>query len=205
MLWLGVVVGVYYRRMANRVLLDAFLPSYDFEEAHEIEGRASPEDAYRAVRAVTPAEVLLLRTLFRLRSAPARQPTGSRIPFGSPEPLIGQALRGGFVLLAEDPGREIALGVIGQFWRIGSGIPLHLADAGAFVAFDRPNFAKAVLGFSVARIPGGGALVCTRTRVRVPDRGARGRFALYWLVIHPASAMIRRNWLRAIKRRAEGG
>jgi hypothetical protein len=109
------------------------------------------------------------------------------------------------VLLAEDPGRELALGTVGQFWRIGTGIPLHLADARAFLTFDRADHAKAVLGFSVAAIPGGGALVSTRTRVRVPDRSARRRFALYWLAIHPTSALIRRNWLRAIKRRAEGG
>ncbi len=187
------------------MLLDQYMPAYDFEEAHEIEVCAVPADAYRAIREVTPAEVPLLRTLFRIRSAPAHRLLASRLPFRSPESLIEQALHGGFVLLAEDPGRELALGTVGQFWRLGSGIPLHLADARAFLAFGRPDHAKAVLGFGVAAIPGGGALVSTRTRVRVPVRSARRRFALYWLAIHPASALIRRNWLRAIKRRAEGG
>ena len=186
-------------------MLDGFLPSYDFEEVHDIEVRAAPADAYRAIREVTPADVPLLRALFRIRSAPARRRLGSRIPFGSPDPLIEQALRGGFVLLAEDPGRELALGTVGQFWRIGTGIPLPLADARAFLTFDRADHAKAVLGFSVAPIPGGGTLVGTRTRVWVPDRGARRRFALYWRVIRPASGVIRRNWLRAIKQRAERG
>ncbi|HYW41393.1 MAG TPA: hypothetical protein VE959_00970 [Bryobacteraceae bacterium] len=30
-------------------------------------------------------------------------------------------------------------------------------------------------------------------------------FAAYWRMIYPGSALIRRMWLRAIKRRAEGG
>lgn len=181
------------------------MPTYDFEEAHEIEVCAVPADAYRAIQEVTPAEVPLLRALFRIRSAPAHRLMASRLSFQSPEPLIEQALRSGFVLLAEDPGGELALGTVGQFWRIRTGIPLHLADARAFLTFGRPDHAKAVLGFSVVAMPDGGALVSTRTRVRVPERSARRRFALYWLAIHPASALIRRNWLRAIKRRAEGG
>ena len=187
------------------MLLDEYMPAYDFGETHAIAVRAAPADAYRAVREVTPGEIALLRTLFRIRSAPARPRAGSGVPFESPEPLLEQALRGGFVLLAEDPGRELVLGAIGQFWRIKAGIPLRVADAGAFLAFNRPDHAKAVLGFRVARIANGETLVSTRTRVRVPDRGARGRFALYWLAIRPASALIRRNWLRAIQRRAEAG
>jgi len=31
----------------------------------------------------------------------------------------------------------------------------------------------------------------------------RQRFQLYWRVIYPGSALIRRMWLRAIKQRAE--
>ncbi|MDP9380429.1 MAG: hypothetical protein M3Q29_09810 [Chloroflexota bacterium] len=111
------------------MLLDEYMPAYDFGEAHEIEVRAAPVDAYRAVREVTPAEVPLLRTPFWIRSAPARRPAGSQVPFGLPGPLIEQALRSGFVLLAEDPVRELALGEVGQFWRIRSGVPRHLPDA----------------------------------------------------------------------------
>jgi hypothetical protein len=103
------------------MLLDEYMPAYDFGETYAIEVRAAPADAYRAVREVTPGEIALLRTLFRIRSAPAHRLLGSRIPFGSPEPLIGQALRSGFVLLAEDPGRELALGPSGSSGGSGQG------------------------------------------------------------------------------------
>jgi hypothetical protein len=41
-----------------------------------------------------------------------------------------------------------------------------------------------------------------RTHVFATDT-ARRRFALYWRIIYPGSAFIRRMWLQAIKRRAE--
>ncbi len=50
---------------------------------------------------------------------------------------------------------------------------------------------------------GAGSLVTTETRVFATDDSARRRFAAYWRVIYPGSALIRRMWLRAIQRRAE--
>ncbi len=46
-------------------------------------------------------------------------------------------------------------------------------------------------------------LVTAETRVYATDASARRRFARYWRVIYPGSALIRRRWLRAMKRRAE--
>ena len=40
------------------------------------------------------------------------------------------------------------------------------------------------------------------TRVFANSPEARGRFARYWRVIYPGSAIIRRMWLRAVRRRA---
>ena len=48
----------------------------------------------------------------------------------------------------------------------------------------------------------GGTRLTTETRVFAPDRSVRRRFALYWTAIRPGSGMIRRMWLRAVKRRA---
>ena len=48
-----------------------------------------------------------------------------------------------------------------------------------------------------------GTKVFTETRVQAVDAEARRKFARYWRVIRPSSAVIRRLWLRGIKRRAE--
>ena len=41
------------------------------------------------------------------------------------------------------------------------------------------------------------------TRVYGNSAAAVRQFAIYWHIIHPGSDIIRRTWLRAIKRRAE--
>jgi hypothetical protein len=43
----------------------------------------------------------------------------------------------------------------------------------------------------------------TETRVLATDAASRRRFGRYWRVIRPGSALIRRTWLGAAKRRTE--
>jgi hypothetical protein len=54
----------------------------------------------------------------------------------------------------------------------------------------------------VARPHGEGAILSTETRVKALTRRARLAFRLYWLVVGPFSALVRRRWLRAIARSA---
>ena len=51
---------------------------------------------------------------------------------------------------------------------------------------------------------GGWTRLTTETRIYATDASARRRFAAYWRLIYPGSALIRRTWLRAIRERAEG-
>ena len=46
-------------------------------------------------------------------------------------------------------------------------------------------------------------VVTTETRVFATDEATRKKFALYWWTIRLGSGLIRRMWLRAIRRRAE--
>jgi len=108
-------------------------------------------------------------------------------------PVLEEALRT-FSVLADVPGRELVVGAVGRPWQLrGGGRP----DAD-FRAFDEPGYAKMAMDF---RLDGG--LLTTETRVLLTDAAARRRFRAYWLVIRPFSGLIRRVWLRAIKRRAE--
>lgn len=61
------------------------------------------------------------------------------------------------------------------------------------------------MNFLVTPDEHGGSNIATETRVFANSDSARRRFAIYWRIIHPGSDIIRRMWLRAIKRRAEGG
>jgi hypothetical protein len=105
------------------------------------------------------------------------------------------------VLLTEEPGREIVLGVVGRFWQVSSGI--HRIEPEEFVDFDAPGFAKAAWNFVVSERPGGGSTVVTETRVACTDADSRRKFTCYWRLVGPFSGLIRRVLLRGIKRDAE--
>jgi hypothetical protein len=47
-----------------------------------------------------------------------------------------------------------------------------------------------------------GARLTTETRVAAVDDAARRSFRVYWLVVGPFSAVIRKRWLAAIAKRA---
>ncbi len=65
-----------------------------------------------------------------------------------------------------------------------------------------PGFAFAAMNFLVESDGAGGSVVSTETRVYANSPAARRGFGAYWRAIYPGSAIIRRMWLRAIRRRA---
>jgi hypothetical protein len=180
------------------VLIDEFLPNYDVVEHHEVDVDAPVDVAYRAVRNFDLARSPVVLALLFVRGMP-RMFTG-----GGPavtEARLDQLLETGFVVLEEQPGRELVLGVVGKFWRPTSGF--RRIEPGEFVGFDAPGFAKAGWNFVVSERPGRRSTVVTETRVLCTDDDARRRFSRYWWLIGRFSALIRRIMLREIKRDAE--
>jgi hypothetical protein len=180
------------------VLIDRFLPDYDVIEHHAVDVNAPVDEAYQAVRNFDLARSPVVLLLLFVRGMP-RMFTG-----GGPavtEARLDQLLETGFVVLEEQPGRELVLGVVGKFWRPTSG--LRRIEPGEFADFDAPGFAKAAWNFVVSERAGRGSTVVTETRVLCTDDDARRRFSRYWWLIGPFSALIRRVMLRNIKRDAE--
>lgn len=62
------------------------------------------------------------------------------------------------------------------------------------VAVGRLRGLQIGVSFAAEPLPGGGSRLVTETRVA----GVGLRFRLYWLVVGPFSALIRRRWLRAV-------
>ena len=178
--------------------LASHLPRYDFNEVHSVDVGASPETVLAAVRALTPREVPMTVALMALRSVPAlvlRQ----RHLLTLRTPVIEQFTKAGFTVLSERP-EELVIGGIGRFWRPGGG--LRRISPAEFASFDEPGFAKTA--FDMRAIPHpAGARLTTETRILATDESARREFARYWRLIRLGSGAIRREWLRAIKRRAE--
>jgi len=184
------------------VLLDKFVPEYNFGEVHSTRLSAPPKRALEEIKLVNLGEMSLVRLLFAVRSIPARVGGKRGLPSEKAESLYEQMLDFGFVLLAEELGRELVFGGIGQMFKASGGLKPVFRDADEFVAFGEPGYAKVAMNFSVGRVDGSTEL-CTETRVLATDAASRRRFGRYWWLIRPGSALVRRSWLGAAKRRAE--
>jgi len=174
------------------VAIDRALPRFDISERHSIVVRAEPAQAYAALRSFDLADSWLSKLLFAIRRG--RPPRRAHL-------RLDDILRASFVLLVEDPGREIVLGTVGRFWRL-TGTATRI-DASDFDSYAVPGTAKAVMNFRVEPLPDGRSRVITETRVLCADDGARRSFRRYWMIVAPGSALIRLEMLRLIRRVAE--
>ena len=171
------------------MLIDEFLPRYDVEAQYRINVHASLSEAYSAARSLDMCNSKIVRWLYRLRGLPQNDFT------------LDGMLKLGFVLLADKPSQELVFGLIGRFWMLSPKIQ-HI-NADSFTAFNKPGFAKAVGNIAFITQSDGSVCVTTETRVHCLDHASRQRFFLYWLLISPFSGIIRKEWLRLIKQKAE--
>ena len=153
--------------------LDDILPQWQFRERHAIRIDAPPERVYAAIRAVTAREIRFFLAFTALRRLGRRGPPGILNP-PPDEPILDVATRTGFELLADDPPREVVVGL-----RISP----HVFAAMNFLI--------------------DGAEVSTETRIHAATRRAAWQFGMYWVAIRAGSGILRRTWLRAVRRRCD--
>jgi hypothetical protein len=171
-------------------LIDTLLPRWDAHEVHAADVAAPPERTWAAVQQVSLADMPVTRLLMSIRSLGRA--------WRVDRPFIDAA---DFLTpLGEAPGDRV-LGLIGRPWQLRPD-PVWFRDAGEFLAFDRPGYVRVATDFRVVPAAGGSRLT-TETRIQATDPGARRRFGRYWRVIGWGSALIRRELLLAVRRRAE--
>jgi hypothetical protein len=184
------------------MLIDRFLPAGEVSSRHEVEVRAPAERVWAAARSLDLAGSPVVRALFALRSLPGIFSGKGAAHRGLGLDMDG-LLKTGFVILAEAPGDEIVLGLVGRFWTLDGGI--IRVDPADFAAFDRPGYAVAAWNFTLRGPAAGPVILATETRVRLTDPSSRRRFRAYWTLVGPFSGLIRREMLRTIRGAAEAG
>jgi hypothetical protein len=188
------------RTTIARTRLDELAPAWQFHEVHRIRIAAPPERVFDAVRRVRADEIFLFHTLTWIRRG-GREAPQSILNAGTRESLIDVATHSGFVRLADEAPREL---VVGTVVVAPPGSRRETLTPRVFQAPLPPGFALATMNFLVTPDGPNGSTLTTETRVFANDPSARRRFARYWRIIYPGSAIIRRMWLRAIARRALG-
>jgi hypothetical protein len=171
------------------VLLDEVLPRWDHRERHSVAVDAPSDAVWRAVQEVSWRSVPVFRLLSRLRSPRRSGPPVDR-------PVLERMLAGGFTVLGRSAD-ELVVGSVVRLAAPRGAVPLGVDPGGAVRGFDRPGHYKVALGFRLA-----GGRLSTETRVLATDPASRRAVGRYWLVVRLPSGLIRREWLRAIRRRA---
>jgi hypothetical protein len=194
----GLILPAPESRVARaQTRLDEFAPAWQFREFHAMRVAAPPSRVFDAIKRVRADEIRLFRALTWIRRG-GRQLAPSILNAGGRESLIDVATRSGFVRLADEVPRELVIGTV---------IMAPPGTQGTLTpqVFQRelpPGFVLAAMNFAVVPDGPDRSFVSTETRVFANSSSARRRFAAYWRIIYPGSAIIRRMWLRAIQRRA---
>jgi hypothetical protein len=163
--------------------IDDWLPRYDVHERHETELPVPPERALELLLSLPAAPDWIVRLLIGARGMAARD-----------ESLERFFLAHRFVVLSQTP-TELVAGAVGAVWRPRGGL-VHLDGADAWRNANVPGTIKAAVDFR-AEPAARGSRLSTETRVLASDPRARRAFRVYWLVVGPFSALIRRRWLAA--------
>lgn len=184
------------------MLINSFAPKPDATEIHKIEISASCEVVYQALWTADIGNSSVIKGLLALRSLPSFILSRECRPRAHRKITLQTLIEAGFGRLAEEPGREIVLGITGRFWRpTGNTLPFKQED---FIGAVPAGLARAVWNFSVQSSAAERTILTTETRITCGDEASRMKFRAYWLLVRPFSGLIRMVMLRAIRRACEG-
>jgi len=179
------------------MLIDDFLPDYDFSEKHETTVRASAEKVYAALNSFDFNESAVIRWLFRLRGLTSKNSCDA----GGQVLTLRDMTKFGFVVLGEKLDEEVLFGLVGKFWKPTG--DLQRIKAEDFLGFDKSGYAKTTWNFTLAKLAPEEICLKTETRVQCLDEASRRSFNFYWTFIKPFSGWIRQEALRLAKEKAE--
>lgn len=171
-------------------LLDEYLPTYDVSDSVATTVNTDVATTWEALLQVDLLDVgrrhPLVGVLGGLRAlpdivshlihgeAPPKPPARMRLRDTAEIPMS----EGGWALLGERPQGEIALGLVGKFWR--PVIVFATVRPDAFRAFADPGYAKTIYSLSVRPIDARHTLLCGAMRTATTDEQARTWFRRYW-------------------------
>ena len=173
------------------MLIDEFMPAYDVSDAVATVVEADVATTWAALMAVDLIDVGRRRPSVALLGALRMLPEivshllHGEMPADQPEHLQLRDLatltpdKGGWVQLGLREEDEIALGLVGRFWR-----PViefaRVSSPAEFRQFGEPGFAKTIYALSVRALDARRTLLSGTMRTATTDESARRWFRRYW-------------------------
>jgi len=197
------------------MLVDDFLPAYDVSDAVATVVQADVATTWDALMRVDLLEVGRARPMVGFLGALRALPEiVSQLLHGESPPQAPKQLRlrdtttiplgeGGWVLLGERPRNELALGLVGKFWR--PVIEYAEVSPVSFRDFAEPGYAKTVYSLSVRSLDEQRTLLSGLMRTATTDEQARKWFRRYWtLGVGSGAHIVVRGVLDLTREMAEG-
>ena len=176
--------------MTSPDLLDEFLPEYDVSDSVARAVAADRDSTWRALVSADLVEVGRRRPLAAVLGFSRLLPElASSLLHGEGTPVQPDHLRlkdttqspaidGGWMLLGEREPEELALGLVGKFWR--PVIEYAELEASHFSGFSEPGWAKTVYDLRLTRVDEARTLLTGTMRTATTDDRARRWFRRYW-------------------------
>src|SRR5687768_18477855 len=117
------------------MLIDDFLPEYDFDETHSIKIDADARAIYEAALDADFSESWIVRALLTLRGMSSDALSIRNLAYSK------------FRILGERPAKELLIGLAGKFWTPWG--DLQDVDEANFREFRKDGYAKAAWNFSI--------------------------------------------------------
>lgn len=179
-------------------LLDRFMPRYEVVERHRTRIEAPAPVTLAVAREMDLFHLPVVRAIIKAREV-LLGATGAADE--RPRGLLAEAQALGWCVLAEVPGREVAVGAVTKPWEADVTFrPIAAAD---FAAFDEPGYVKIVWTLRADSLGPHASAFRTETRAVATDRRARERFRRYWALFAPGIWLIRAASLAPLKADAE--
>jgi hypothetical protein len=182
------------------MLINDWMPRYDFSEYHQTVIAADIDVVYEALLRVDLAANPVIGGLLTMRALPAAVLGRAPLPKQRPSLTLRAAPSLGFIWLEENATEELVLGLTGRFWELSGG--RVKTDPNEFRDFVPAGSARVAWNFAL-EAKGERTQLSTETRILCADDAVRCTFGRYWRVVQPGSGLIRRIMLRMIRREAE--
>ncbi|KZS83340.1 hypothetical protein B4U45_21075 [Mycobacterium persicum] len=192
--------------MAEPLLLDEFLPTFDHVVSVSQVLRAPPEKVFEAATNLDLYRLPLVHLLIAARGLPARladaraRRRGESVAAEPPTFRVRDLPARGWILLGEWPGTELVLGTVTKPWQPLGGEPERPVTADSFAGFAEPGFAKLAETTRVTPFGAQACILTLETRVVSTDEASRRRFQRYWRATGPFIGLIRPAVMRALDR-----
>jgi len=173
--------------------IQKLLPHPRHIEQRRIFVEAKPKVAWERVRHFNLAEVSWVRILFQVRTLAAKI-SGEKIDFKNDGIGIDQIEKDntGFKIIYEEPGKEVVIGSIGQYWHLK--MVFAKFDRSTFTNFDQPGWGKIAWAIRVEPYKNG-STISFELRISATDEDSWSYFRKYYNIIAFASRLIRKSMM----------